>query len=166
MNAEPLFKQGAPSDQVTTLLKNVEFADPGSPDISKDNTCQSWGHDQFMAGGISPMTSLTSWQDVGNIATAFMLVATALKTCREARLMCANIGAPETGGFISDIYLEQTLRHLEECWVGAGGVHAQFLSVCNSLIISRQFPLTLVSQSFLLLLLLITMSLCHPCLGS
>jgi hypothetical protein len=162
MNAQSSFKQGEPSDQVTTLLKHVQLADPGSLNINEDNMCRGWGHDQFTEGGISPSTSLTSWQDVGNVATAFKLVAAALKTCREACLMCAHTGTPETGSFISDIYLEQTLERLEECWVGAGGVRVHFLSVYNSLIFSRPFPLTLMSKSFLLRLHPIAMSLCHP----
>ncbi|KAI9439804.1 hypothetical protein H4582DRAFT_2056505 [Lactarius indigo] len=122
MNAQMLFKQGKSSHNVTTLLKQVQFADPGSPDIDEDNTCLSWGHDLFTAGGISPSSSLTTWEDVGSVATAFKLVAAALKTCREARLMCTNTGTPQTGGFISDVYLEKILECLENCWVGAGGV--------------------------------------------
>ncbi|KAF8258125.1 hypothetical protein EI94DRAFT_1708291 [Lactarius quietus] len=93
-----------PSEQVTALLKRVQFADPASPDIDEDNVGQSWGHYQFTAGGISPSSSLTSWEDVGNVATAFKLVAAGLKTCQEA-----------------DIYLEQILNRLEKCWTDAGG---------------------------------------------
>ncbi|KAH9036407.1 hypothetical protein EDB84DRAFT_1560889 [Lactarius hengduanensis] len=121
MNAHASFKQGKPSNNVTALLERIQFADPGSPDIDEDNTCQSWGHDLFTAGGISPSSSLTTWEDVGSAATAFKLVAAALKTCREARQMCVNAGTPKMDGFISDIYLEQILECLEKCWVGAGG---------------------------------------------
>ncbi|KAH9029176.1 hypothetical protein EDB85DRAFT_2147493 [Lactarius pseudohatsudake] len=122
MNAQSSFKEGEPSKQVATLLERVQFADPCSPDIDEDNTCQSWGHYQFTAGGISPASSLTNWQEVGNVATAFKLVAAAIKTCQEARLMCSNAGTPMTSGFISDIYLEKVLDCLENCWVAAGGV--------------------------------------------
>ncbi|KAH8979593.1 hypothetical protein EDB86DRAFT_3088674 [Lactarius hatsudake] len=122
MNVQLLFKQGKSSHNVSTLLERLQFADPGSPDIDEDNTCLSWGQDLFTAGGISPLSSLTTWEDVGSIATAFKLVAAALKTCREARLMCTNAGTPQTGGFISDVYLEKILECLENCWVRAGGV--------------------------------------------
>ncbi|KAH9020748.1 hypothetical protein EDB85DRAFT_2152869 [Lactarius pseudohatsudake] len=122
MNAQSSFKEGEPSKQVATLLERVQFADPCSPDIDEDNTCQSWGHYQFTAGGISLASSLTNWQEVGNVATAFKLVAAAIKTCQEARLMCLNAGTPMTSGFISDIYLEKVLDCLENCWVAAGGV--------------------------------------------
>ncbi|KAH9015968.1 hypothetical protein EDB83DRAFT_2321238 [Lactarius deliciosus] len=121
MNAQASFKQGKPSINVTALLEQVQFADPGSPDIDEDNTCQSWGHDLFTAGGISPSSSLTTWEDVGSVATTFKLVAATLKTCQEARLMCVNTGTPKIDGFISDIYLEKILECLEKCWVGAGG---------------------------------------------
>ncbi|KAI9447547.1 hypothetical protein H4582DRAFT_2051286 [Lactarius indigo] len=116
------FKEGEPSKQVTTLLEHVQFADPCSSDIDEDNTCQSWGHYQFTAGGISPASSLTNWQEVGSITTAFKLVAAAIKTCQEARLMCLNAGTLKSTGFISDVYLEKTLECLENCWVGAGGM--------------------------------------------
>ncbi|KAH9011340.1 hypothetical protein EDB85DRAFT_2160067 [Lactarius pseudohatsudake] len=121
MNAQSSFKEGEPSKQVATLLERVQFADPSSPDIDEDNTCQSWGHYQFTAGGISPGSSLTNWQEVGNVATAFKLVAAAIKTCQEARLMCSNAGTPMASGFISDIYLEKILECLENSWVAAGG---------------------------------------------
>ncbi|KAH9070812.1 hypothetical protein EDB83DRAFT_2517992 [Lactarius deliciosus] len=121
MNAQSSFKQGKTSEKIMTLLERVRSADPGSPDIDKDNTGQSWGHYQFTAGDISPSSSLTSWKDVRSVATAFKLVAAAIRTCQEARLMCANAGMPRTSGFISDVYLEKTLECLESCWVGAGG---------------------------------------------
>lgn len=122
MNAQSTFEQGKPSEKVATLLEHVQFADPGSPDIDEDNSCQSWGHDQFTASGISPSSLLTTWQDIGDVTTAFKLVAAALKTCEEVRLMCANTRAPKTAGFISDVYLEQTLDIIKKCWVDAGGV--------------------------------------------
>jgi hypothetical protein len=116
------FQQGETSEKVTTLLERVQSADPGLPDLDEDDVGQGWGHYQFTAGGLSPSSVLTSWQDVGSVDTAFKLVAAAIKTCQEARLMCANAGTPKTTGFISDVYLEKTLECLEKCWVDAGGV--------------------------------------------
>ncbi|KAI9431496.1 hypothetical protein H4582DRAFT_2062723 [Lactarius indigo] len=72
MNAQMSFKQGKASDNVTTLL--------------------DWGHDLFTAGGVSPSSSLTTWENVGSVATAF-----------------------------NDVYLEKILECLQNCWVGAGG---------------------------------------------
>ncbi|KAI9431860.1 hypothetical protein H4582DRAFT_2084322 [Lactarius indigo] len=122
MNAQSSFKQGEPSKQVTALLNRVQFADPSSPDIDEDNACQGWGHEQFTAGGLTLSSSLTCWQDIGNVTTAFKLVAAAIKMYQEARLMCKNAGTPKTSAFISDVYLEKTLECLESCWVSAGGV--------------------------------------------
>jgi hypothetical protein len=121
MNTQPTFKQGKPSEKVVTLLECLQFADPGLLDIDEDNSCLSWGHDQFSAGFISPTSSLTTWQDVGDVTTAFKLVAAGLKTCEEARLMCANAGALKTTGLISDDFLKQALDLIEKCWVDAGG---------------------------------------------
>ncbi|KAH9012334.1 hypothetical protein EDB85DRAFT_2159142 [Lactarius pseudohatsudake] len=97
MNAQILFKQGKSSNNVTTLLKRVQFADPGSPDIDEDNMCLSWGHDLFTAGGISPSSSLTTWEDVGSVATAFKQVASLATS------------------------ISRKFSNLEGCWVGTGG---------------------------------------------
>ncbi|KAF8256925.1 hypothetical protein EI94DRAFT_1744036, partial [Lactarius quietus] len=121
MNAEPSFRQGTTSPNVATLLERVQFADPSSPDFDEDNLGQNWGHYQFTAGGLTLSSTLTTWQDVGSIATALKFVAAALKTCLQAREMCANAGASTMAGFLSDVYLEKTLDHLKNCWVGAGG---------------------------------------------
>lgn len=129
MNEQTSFKQGESSENVTTLLKRVQSADPGSPDIDEDEMGVSWGHELFTAGGIGPSSSLTNWQDIGSVETAFELVAAAIKTCQEARLMCANAGTPKTAGFISDVYLEKILERVETCWVGAGGVRIRAFSL-------------------------------------
>ena len=127
MNAQPLFKQGEPSENVAILLECIQFADTNSLDIDKDDKGQNWGHYQFTAGGISLLSSLTTWQDVGSVATAFKLVAAALKTCQEVQLLCACTGKPTSGGYLSDIYLEQILNRLNDCWVSAGGVSLYLL---------------------------------------
>jgi hypothetical protein len=127
MNALPSFKQSETSEKVTTLLEHVQFADLGSLEIDEDDKGLSWGHYQFTAGIITLSSSLITWQDVGSVATAFKLVAAALKTCQEARLMYSNAGIPKTQGFLSDVYLEEMLGLLETCWVGAGGVRIRFL---------------------------------------
>ncbi|KAI9452381.1 hypothetical protein BJY52DRAFT_1190328 [Lactarius psammicola] len=121
MNAQMSFKRGETSKNVSALLERIQFADPNSPDIDEDNLGQSWGHYQFTAGGLSLSSSLTTWEDVGSVTTAFKLVAAALKTCQEARMMCTNAGTLKTGGFISDVYLEKIVECLQNCWVGAGG---------------------------------------------
>ena len=126
MNKQSSFKQGQSSKNVTTLLKRVQSADPGSPDVDKEEMGVSWGHELFMAGGISLSSSLASWQDIGSVETAFMLVAAAIKTSQEVCLMCANARTPKTAGYISDVYLEKILESIETCWVGAGGVHFLF----------------------------------------
>jgi hypothetical protein len=123
MNAQWSFKQGKPSKNIVTLVERVQSADLGSSDMDEDDMGLGWGHYQFTVGGRGPTSMLTSWQDVGSIATAFKLVVASLKTCQEAWAMCANAGTPKMTGFISDIYLEQILERLENCWVSAGGVH-------------------------------------------
>jgi hypothetical protein len=137
LNTEPSFKQGEPSHNLLALLERVQSADPNSLDIDEDNMGESWGHYQFTGGNLNLASSLTTWQDVGSIAIAFKLVAAALKTCQEARLICANAGVTLTKGFLSDVYLEKTLNALKTCWVGAGGVrdmYSFFLSLIYCLL--------------------------------
>ncbi|KAH9026117.1 hypothetical protein EDB85DRAFT_1893535 [Lactarius pseudohatsudake] len=116
------FKQSKLSKQVMTLFNCVQFSGPSLPDIDRDNVCQGWGHEQFTAGGVTLLSSLTSWQEVGNVATTLKLVAATIKTCQEARSMCENARTPKMSGFISNVYLKKTLKCLESCWVGASGI--------------------------------------------
>ncbi|KAF8266294.1 hypothetical protein EI94DRAFT_1803314 [Lactarius quietus] len=125
MNAQWSFKEGEPSLYVVTLLKHVQFTNPGIRDLDEDNMGKGWGHYQFTAGDLNLSSLLTCWQDVRSIATAFKLVAAAIKTYQEAQLMDANTTTPQAGRFISDIYLERTLDCLQNCWVDAGGVNSQ-----------------------------------------
>ncbi|KAI0262749.1 hypothetical protein BC834DRAFT_828471, partial [Gloeopeniophorella convolvens] len=114
---------GPPSEQVTALLERVQHADPESPEINEDNMGESWGHDQFAGGGLTILSSLTSWQGIGDVTTAFKLIAAAIKTCKEARLMCQAMGkSVPAASFISDSYLEILLEHVRDCWLDAGGV--------------------------------------------
>ena len=128
-----LFEQGQPGkpfQNFSTLLKHIQSADPNSPDFNEDNKGQGWGHYQFMAGGLNLL--LTLWQDVGSIASAFQLVAAAIKTCWEAQVMCMNAGKSMVVGFISDTFLQETLDALKRCWIGAGGVSACFLQYLHA----------------------------------
>ena len=111
MHAQPSFKQGPTSDNIATLLTHLQYVDPGAPDIDEDNSWLSWGHDQSMAGGITPTSCLMSWQNISSVDTA-------LKMYQEAYMMCMNANVPKTNGFVSDIYLQQILEYLKKCWVG------------------------------------------------
>ncbi|KAF8272679.1 hypothetical protein EI94DRAFT_1795895 [Lactarius quietus] len=91
MNLQPSFKQGESSDEVKALLEHIQYADLNSLDINEDNRGQSWGHYQFTAGGLSPLSSLTTWQKIGSVNTALKLVAAALKTCQDARAIFSTV---------------------------------------------------------------------------
>jgi hypothetical protein len=84
MNAQPLFKQGETPQNIIKLLEHIQCADPDLPDFDEDNLGAIWGH-QFMRGGLTLSSSLTTWQDVGSVVTAFKLVVATLKTCQEAQ---------------------------------------------------------------------------------
>jgi len=57
---------GEPTEDMLFFLDRTENADPNSPDLSKDDLNASWGHYQFMAGGQTISTVLTSWKSVRN----------------------------------------------------------------------------------------------------
>ena len=59
-----------PSNDVLTFITRIEQADPFSPDISEDDTNESWGHYQYTASALTYTTVLTSWASIGNINTA------------------------------------------------------------------------------------------------
>ena len=134
MSAQPLFMPGETSPDVNALLEHIQSTHPDLLDIDEDNVGQNWGHYQFTAGGLTLSSSLTTWHDIGSVETALKLVAGALKICQEARRMCA----PGTSNFISDVYLSNTLEHLENCWVGAGGVRTHRPHISRVLTVSRQ----------------------------
>jgi len=75
-----------------------------------------------MAGGLTPLSSLTSWQEVGSMATTLKLVVATIKTCQEVRMICVEARALKTCRFLSNIYLEKVLSCLENCWVKVGRV--------------------------------------------
>ncbi|KAI9436680.1 hypothetical protein H4582DRAFT_2078348 [Lactarius indigo] len=109
MNAQSSFKEGEPSKQVTMLLKlPLCFTLLDTPVLLPVTLY------------ISPQYYQST--EVGSVTTAFKLVVAAIKTCQEARLMCSNAGTPKMSGFISNVYLEKTLKCLENYWVGAGGM--------------------------------------------
>ena len=105
MNVQLSFNQGKLSNQVKTILKHLESADLGSPDIKEEDVYQSWGHYQFTASGVSPSSLPTSWKSIGIVPTMFKLVAATLKTCHEAWLMCANARMTEKGGSVQAGYI-------------------------------------------------------------
>lgn len=56
-----------------------------------------------MAGGISLSSVLTTWQDIGNMVTAFKLVAATLKIYQDVWAMCTNAKMLKTSGYIGDV---------------------------------------------------------------
>ncbi|KAH9011682.1 hypothetical protein EDB84DRAFT_1445024 [Lactarius hengduanensis] len=62
------------------------------------------GDIKFTAGGASLSSSLTSWQDIGSVVTAFKLVAATIKTCQEAVVDVHGRNSED------DVYFENVLR--------------------------------------------------------
>ena len=69
MNTLPLFEQHETCKNIMTLPEHVQLANPSSLDFDEDNKGLSWGHYQFMAGGLSPTSVLTTWKGIGSVAT-------------------------------------------------------------------------------------------------
>ena len=109
----------APSDDVLTFIARIEQANPDSPDISEDDTNESWGHYQYTASALTYTTVLTSWDSIGNIDTACRLIAAAIKTCKIARYLCFARHISPTS-YLSDIYLQNIVELLSQLWSATG----------------------------------------------
>jgi hypothetical protein len=101
---------GQPCSSTLALLTRIESADPTAPDIDEDDTNLGWGHVQFTVGGITLSTVIRSWENIGNVPTAFCLLAAAVKTCRVARHLCFTNNIIVTTGFLSDSYLRNLVE--------------------------------------------------------
>jgi hypothetical protein len=132
MQAHPSFGLGQPSSAVTSFISRIENADPNSPDMSEDDTNESWGHYQFTSGDMKCTTVLTSWGDIGNVDAARRLIAAAIKTCKVARYICFQRGV-DTASYLSDMYLGIVIERLWKFWQDAGGVRTHY-STCFILI--------------------------------
>jgi len=62
---------------------------------------------------------LTSWDDIGNIDTAYKLLAATIRTCKVARHVCFQRGIKATS-FLSDAYLANIVERLWELWKTGG----------------------------------------------
>ena len=55
---------------------------------------------------------------MGNVATAFRLLAAAVKTAKVARQLCFTKGISNTGGYLADAYIQNIIELLWTCWNG------------------------------------------------
>jgi hypothetical protein len=106
--AQPEFVVNDPSESFMNFIKEIEGADPkDEPD--EDENGLNWGHRIF-----SHKLGNLSWQDVGSTVVACRLIAAVIKTCKQARQVCAKLGI--CGSYISDSYLERVIDVLREEW--------------------------------------------------
>lgn len=95
-----------PSQHVLQFIEQIENADPEAADIDEDHTNASWGHQQYVRGDMTCSTVLESWEHIGNVQTAYRLLAAALKTCQVAQHLCF-VNKISTTSFLSDAYLQE-----------------------------------------------------------
>ena len=119
LNREHLVHNGVPSADVLQFIDQIERADPSAED-NEDNMDLSWGHTQFTSGRLTCSSVLVSWPAVGNVATAFRLLAAAVKTAKVARQLCFTKGISNTGGsdYLADAYIQNIIELLWTCWNG------------------------------------------------
>jgi len=104
------------------LIKEIEGADPND-ELDEDENGLNWGHRIF-----SHRLGNLSWQDIGSTVVACRLIAAVVKTCNQARQVCAKLGI--RGSYISDSYLDRVIDILREKWDEEGSV-----SLINSFLI-------------------------------
>ena len=93
-----------------SFIMEIEAADPNDEADEEENGL-NWGHRLYShkLGNI-----ITSWEDVGNAQVARRLIAAVIKTCKQARHVCAKLGV--SGSYISDSYLDRMIDILRESW--------------------------------------------------
>jgi hypothetical protein len=137
----------APSDDVLTFIARIEQANHNSPDISEDDTNESWGHYQYTASALMHTTVLKSWDSVGNINTACRLIAAAIKTCKVARYLCFARHISPTS-YLSNIYLQKIVELLSQLWSATGNDKVRSLfSYSHLLVLTLVFADTIKQQT-------------------
>lgn len=122
MDHEHLEHNGIPSADVLHFIDRIEYADPSAED-NEDNMDLSWGHTQFTSGSLTCSSVLVSWPAVGNVGTAFRLLAAAVKTAKVARQLCFTKGISNTGTYLADAYIQNIIELLWTCWNGVSHMH-------------------------------------------
>lgn len=101
-----------PPSTTVQFIERIENANPNAPGIEEDDTNIGWGHWQFTAGGMTCQSILKTWSDIGNVTTAYRLLAASLKTCLVARHLCFTNNISARSLYLSDVYLEQVVEIL------------------------------------------------------
>lgn len=115
MSSGPSLPNKDPPSSTLRFIERIESANPYATDIDEDNTNFGWGHLQFTAGGITLRSVFKTWSDVGDVPTAYRLLAASLKTCLVARHLCitnkisvqSSMTSPSS--YLSDAYLQQVV---------------------------------------------------------
>jgi hypothetical protein len=115
LNHEYSKHNGIPSANILQFIDRIELADPSAED-NEDNMNVSWGHTQFTSGGLTCSSVLVSWSAVGNVGTAFRLLAAAVKTAKVARQLCFTQGISEKRAYLADAYIQNIIELLWNCW--------------------------------------------------
>ncbi|TFK16881.1 hypothetical protein FA15DRAFT_711330 [Coprinopsis marcescibilis] len=85
---------GVPDSKVLEFVLRIEMADPNSPSLSEDDKDAGWGH------------------YIGDCATAYQLIAAALKTCWVVRFVCTERKLMDVKSYLSDMYLDLLIEQL------------------------------------------------------
>lgn len=120
MSSGPSSHTKDPPPATVRFIERIESANPHAPDIDEDDTNFGWGHLQFTAGGITLRSVFKTWSDVGNIPTAYRLLAASLKTCLVARHLCvtnkisvqSEFSMTTSSSYLSDVYFQQVVEIL------------------------------------------------------
>lgn len=127
MGANPNFKMGPTPTLTSNFIFQIESADLAMPDISEDDHYASWGHYQFTSGSMTISSVLKSWDLVGSTATACMLIAATIKTCKVAHHICFEKGIMTTN-YLSNAYLANIVE--SNLWNDVGGVSPISIAFC------------------------------------
>lgn len=134
---------GTPSSTVIQFIERIESADPTAPDIDEDDTNIGWGHSQFTSGGLTCRSVLQTWSDIGNVQTAYHLLAASLKTGLVARHLCfANkVSVSDSSSYLSDAYLREVVEILWNFRPQVSELYVYVPRIYSLMIVRTQFLL-------------------------
>ena len=83
------------------------------PGLPEEDDNEAWGHYQYRANGLTPMSVLKDWASIGNVSIGYRLLAASIKTSRVARYL-VNVRKRKAEQFTSDAYIDIIVSKLWE----------------------------------------------------
>ncbi|KAH6913246.1 hypothetical protein BKA70DRAFT_1525331 [Coprinopsis sp. MPI-PUGE-AT-0042] len=106
-----------PASNVVAYLKRLQDASPNDPSLSEEDNTINFGHSHHAGGGLTITGAITSWESVGSVGTARLLLAAAIRIFKIARHVVFHRKAPaQTSALLAEVYLGLLIERLWSIW--------------------------------------------------